>query len=176
MPTTTVAEIREMSDEQIVLTLKETCEDLFRLRMQAQTERLDAPSELRKSRRLIAKIKTVQRQREMDRYVTVTARFLHKSNNHPVTGTEYHARLFDKDVFVDDAMGEDHLDSAGRIKITCDLEDATRGDSFLALFEGQPDLYVILQRGSNELFRSRPVKYSRHTRRRRRLDLGIFKV
>ena len=52
-----------MSDEQLVLTLKETEHNLFRLRMQAQTERLDAPSELRRHRRLIAQIKTVQTQR-----------------------------------------------------------------------------------------------------------------
>lgn len=52
-----------MSDEQLVLTLKETEQNLFRLRMQAQTERLDAPSELRRHRRLVARIKTVQTQR-----------------------------------------------------------------------------------------------------------------
>ena len=34
------AELRDMSDEQLELTLKETCESLFRLRIQAQTERL----------------------------------------------------------------------------------------------------------------------------------------
>ena len=58
-----VNELREMSDEQLGLTLKETEQNLFRLRMQAQTERLDAPSELRRHRRLIARIKTVQTQR-----------------------------------------------------------------------------------------------------------------
>ena len=58
-----IAELREMSDEQLGLTLKETEHNLFRLRMQAQTERLDAPSELRRHRRLIARIKTVQTQR-----------------------------------------------------------------------------------------------------------------
>jgi large subunit ribosomal protein L29 len=57
------AELREMSDEQLELTLKEHEHNLFRLRMQAQTERLDAPSELRRHRRLIARIKTVQTQR-----------------------------------------------------------------------------------------------------------------
>jgi large subunit ribosomal protein L29 len=61
------AEIREMSDEQLQLTLDETCERLFRLRMQAQTERLDAPSELRHHRRLVARIKTVQRIRELEK-------------------------------------------------------------------------------------------------------------
>ena len=58
------SELRDMSDEQLRLLLKETTEHLFRLRLQAQTERLDAPSELRKNRRLIARIQTIQRQRE----------------------------------------------------------------------------------------------------------------
>jgi large subunit ribosomal protein L29 len=57
------AELREMSDEQLALTLKDTAEQLFRLRLQAQTERLNAPSELRKQRRLIARVRTIQTQR-----------------------------------------------------------------------------------------------------------------
>jgi len=60
-----VAELRDMSDEQLTLTLQDACENLFRLRIQAQTERLDAPSELRRHRRLIAQIKTLQREREI---------------------------------------------------------------------------------------------------------------
>jgi large subunit ribosomal protein L29 len=59
------AELRDMSDEQLTLTLKDASEKLFRLRLQSQTERLDAPSELHRHRRLIARIKTVQRQREL---------------------------------------------------------------------------------------------------------------
>jgi large subunit ribosomal protein L29 len=59
------SELRDMGDEQLALSLKEATENLFRLRIQAQTERLDAPSELRRFRRLIARIKTVQRQREL---------------------------------------------------------------------------------------------------------------
>jgi large subunit ribosomal protein L29 len=62
---TKVTELREMSDEQLQLTLNEECETLFRLRIQAQTERLDAPSELRRHRRLIAKIKTIQTERSI---------------------------------------------------------------------------------------------------------------
>ena len=58
-------ELREMSDEQLELTLKETADNFFRLRTQAQTERLDAPSELRKGKQLIARIKTIQRERAM---------------------------------------------------------------------------------------------------------------
>jgi large subunit ribosomal protein L29 len=56
-------ELREMSDEQLTLTLRETEQGLFRLRMQAQKQILDAPSEVRRHRRLIARIKTLQTQR-----------------------------------------------------------------------------------------------------------------
>jgi large subunit ribosomal protein L29 len=61
--TTKASELREMSDEQLALTLKESTESLFRLRLQAETERLDAPSELKRHRRLIARIKTIQNER-----------------------------------------------------------------------------------------------------------------
>ena len=62
-----IQELRDMSDEQLALTLNETVENLFRLRLQAQTERLDAPSELQRNRRLVARIKTLQREREIAR-------------------------------------------------------------------------------------------------------------
>jgi len=58
-------ELRDMSDEQLGLTLKEASEKLFRLRIQSQTEKLDAPSELRRNRRLIARVKTIQTERAM---------------------------------------------------------------------------------------------------------------
>ena len=60
---TNAAELREMSDEQLTFLIKESAESLFRLRIQAQTERLDAPSELRKQRRTIARVKTIQTER-----------------------------------------------------------------------------------------------------------------
>jgi large subunit ribosomal protein L29 len=60
---TKAAELREMSDEQLELTLKEATESLFRLRLQAETERLDAPSELKKHRRLVARVRTIQNER-----------------------------------------------------------------------------------------------------------------
>jgi large subunit ribosomal protein L29 len=60
---TKASELREMSDQQLQLTLKEAVENLFRMRIQQQTERLDAPSELRKTRRLVARLKTIQTER-----------------------------------------------------------------------------------------------------------------
>jgi large subunit ribosomal protein L29 len=58
-----VREIREMPDEQIRLTWKEAAETLFRLRLQAQTEKLKSPSDVKKLRRTIARCQTVLRQR-----------------------------------------------------------------------------------------------------------------
>ena len=60
---TKASELREMSDDQLQLTLKDAAETLFRLRIKAQTEKLDAPTELRKHRQLIARLKTIQGQR-----------------------------------------------------------------------------------------------------------------
>ncbi|MCH1495495.1 MAG: 50S ribosomal protein L29 [Rubripirellula sp.] len=62
---TTNIELREMSDEQLDATAKEAAQTLFRLRFQSQSERLNTPSEIRKNRRLIARIKTIQREREL---------------------------------------------------------------------------------------------------------------
>ncbi|MBK95791.1 MAG: 50S ribosomal protein L29 [Planctomycetaceae bacterium] len=57
-------ELREMTNEDLQQTLADTSKRLFELRVQAQAERLDAPSEIRRSRRLIARIKTIQSQRD----------------------------------------------------------------------------------------------------------------
>ena len=61
------AELREQSDEQLELLIKETQTNLFRLRLQSETERLEAPSEIIKAKREIARIKTILRLREIDR-------------------------------------------------------------------------------------------------------------
>ena len=56
-------ELREMSDDQLQATANEAAEQLFRLRFQSQSERLNTPSDIRKNRRLIARIKTIQTER-----------------------------------------------------------------------------------------------------------------
>ena len=67
------AELREQSDEQLDLLLRETQQGLFRLRLQSETERLEAPSEIIKAKREIARIKTILRLRELDRLRSAAA-------------------------------------------------------------------------------------------------------
>ena len=56
-------DLREMGDEQLRLVWKDAAESLFRLRIQAQTEKLAAPSEMRKYRKTIARCQTILHQR-----------------------------------------------------------------------------------------------------------------
>jgi large subunit ribosomal protein L29 len=63
MSSTKAREIRDMSDEQIRLLWKDAAESLFRLKLQSQTEKLAAPSDVRKNRRTIARCQTILGQR-----------------------------------------------------------------------------------------------------------------
>jgi len=58
-------EYRAMSEEQLSLTLRDTIKNLFALRCQSATERLETPSEMRKARREVARIKTILRERAL---------------------------------------------------------------------------------------------------------------
>jgi large subunit ribosomal protein L29 len=59
------SELREQTDEQLDLLLKEVQSNLFRLRLQSETERLEAPSEIVKAKREVARIKTILRERQL---------------------------------------------------------------------------------------------------------------
>ena len=60
---TKARELREMSDEQIRLVWKDSAETLFKLRLQAQTEKLASPCDVKKQRRSIARCQTILAQR-----------------------------------------------------------------------------------------------------------------
>jgi large subunit ribosomal protein L29 len=67
------AELRDQTEEQLGLLLKEVEHNLFRLRLQSETERLEAPSEIVKAKREIARIKTILRQRQIEQERSVLA-------------------------------------------------------------------------------------------------------
>jgi len=60
-----IAEYRQLTDEQLKLSLSELVKNLFHLRFQSATERLETPSEIKKAKREIARLKTIQREREL---------------------------------------------------------------------------------------------------------------
>jgi large subunit ribosomal protein L29 len=60
-----VAELRELSEEELVTKLREAKAELFNLRVQAATGQLDNNRRLQVIRRDIARIYTIMREREL---------------------------------------------------------------------------------------------------------------
>ena len=58
-------ELRELSDEELAKKLRDLKEELFNLRFQAATGQLDNPMRIRQVRRDIARVQTIQREREL---------------------------------------------------------------------------------------------------------------
>ena len=63
---TKAKEFRERDGKALTAELTEKLKHLFELRSQAVTEKLEDPSQLKKTRKEIARIRTVLRQREME--------------------------------------------------------------------------------------------------------------
>jgi large subunit ribosomal protein L29 len=82
-------ELRDQTDEQLHLLLREVQNNLFRLHLQSETERLEAPSEIIKAKREIARIKTILRLRqiERERSVAVTPQTRERAGLAPARGT-----------------------------------------------------------------------------------------
>jgi large subunit ribosomal protein L29 len=62
---TAASEMRELNDEELVLRLRESKEELFNLRFQMATGQMDNNRRLRTVRHDIARIYTVMREREL---------------------------------------------------------------------------------------------------------------
>jgi len=60
-----VQEIRKMSDKDLIQKLLDLKEELFNLRFQHATGQLDNVMRIREVKRTIARVKTIQRQREL---------------------------------------------------------------------------------------------------------------
>jgi large subunit ribosomal protein L29 len=60
-----VKEVRELNNEQLAEKLIELKKDLFNLRLQLATNQLDNPVKIRETKKAIARIQTVLREREL---------------------------------------------------------------------------------------------------------------
>ncbi|MBC7106793.1 MAG: 50S ribosomal protein L29 [Firmicutes bacterium] len=59
------SEIRALSQEELRAKIGEAKEELFRLRLQLATGQLDNPNKIRETKRRIARLKTILREREL---------------------------------------------------------------------------------------------------------------
>ena len=88
----------------------------------------------------------------MGMMIKVIARFIDKSTGKPLGGNDLTAKLYDKDIFDDDFLGEAKLNDKGKAEIFADLDDASSADTPL---EGYPDLYFVLQNQTGVIYRSK---------------------
>jgi len=61
-----IGEMRGLSTEELRRELDKRVRDVFNLRFRAQTQKLDDPSEMKKARRDVARMKTILRERELE--------------------------------------------------------------------------------------------------------------
>lgn len=65
-PTNTIDDLRLKSDDQLAEALGEFKREAFNLRFQVATGQLEKPSRIRDVRRAVARIKTIQKQRQAE--------------------------------------------------------------------------------------------------------------
>ena len=121
----TTQELQGMSGEQLEMTLGDTEKEMFQLRFQAATDRLEAPSEMRKAKQNIARIKTEMRRRELEELNTADENALRNRWNElqPKT-TGPGKRLAKREIERIEILGEEHgltfettLDESGKAKV-----------------------------------------------------------
>ena len=59
-------ELRELSSEDLLKKIEESKEELFNLRFSQATGNLEKPARIRELRKLVARIKTILRERELE--------------------------------------------------------------------------------------------------------------
>lgn len=90
--------------------------------------------------------------REMNIEVRVV--LVAKGNDEPVCGKEFSVRLFDKDVFDDDYLGESSLDESGCAKFII-TDQHVAG---FAKLDEKPDFYFVVYKNKQQIFKSRVMQ------------------
>ena len=86
--------------------------------------------------------------------IEVRVLLIAKGTDDPVTGDEYIVRLFDKDIFNDDFLGESSLDEDGLAK----FQLTKKHFAGFAKLDEKPDFYFVVYRNKKEIFKSRVMK------------------
>lgn len=83
--------------------------------------------------------------------IEVKVRLIGKGDDKPLRGKEFSVRLYDKDVFNDDFLGESFPDDKGIAKFIFSKNDFS-GPTKL---DDKPDFYFLVYRNRKEIFRSK---------------------
>lgn len=83
--------------------------------------------------------------------IEVKVRLISKGNNEPLTGKEYSVRLYDKDIFNHDFLGESIPDEEGVAKFLFTQRDFFKP----ANLDNKPDFYFVVFKNKNQIFKSK---------------------
>ena len=83
--------------------------------------------------------------------IEVKVRLISKGDDEPITGNGYSVRLYDKDIFNDDYLGESTPDETGIAKFLFSPGDfATPINA-----DDKPDFYFVVYKNETEIFKSK---------------------
>lgn len=83
--------------------------------------------------------------------IEVKVRLISKGNDEPLAGSEYSVRLYDKDIFNDDYLGESVPDEDGVAKFLLSQGDFSQPMNL----DNKPDFYFLVYKNQKEVFKSK---------------------
>ncbi|MDE3183275.1 MAG: hypothetical protein KGM16_07650 [Bacteroidota bacterium] len=83
--------------------------------------------------------------------IEVKVRLIQKGDDEPVTGSEYSVRLYDKDIFNDDFLGESVPDEEGLAKFLFSQGDFSKPIKL----DKKPDFYFVVYKNKQQIFKSK---------------------
>ncbi len=86
--------------------------------------------------------------------IEVRVLLISKGNDEPLTGKEYKVRLYDKDVFNNDFLGESSLSKKGVAKFIF----TEKHFSGFARLDKRPDFYFVVYRNNQQIFKSKVMQ------------------
>ena len=83
--------------------------------------------------------------------IEVKVRLISKGDDEPVTGSQYSVRLYDKDIFNDDFLGESVPDEEGLAKFLFSQGDFSKP----VHLDKKPDFYFVVYKNDKPVFKSK---------------------
>ena len=83
--------------------------------------------------------------------IEVKVRLISKRNDEALTGEQFSVKLYDKDIFNDDFLGESTPDEEGVAKFLFSQVDF----SSPANFDDKPDFYFVVYKNNKQIFKSK---------------------
>ena len=85
--------------------------------------------------------------------LVIRVRLIRKGDNEPVNGSEYRVRLYDKDIFADDYLGESPVEEGlASFTITPESFKAPLG------LDEKPDFYFLVYKNGETIFKSQVMQ------------------